>query len=66
MKRIIRSFCDIDSSDWNMIGKELAELLEIYYNGSFAQLACDYIRSTGMTRQEVEQLLEEIRKVKGA
>lgn len=49
-----------------MIGKELAELLEIYYNGSFAQLACDYIRSTEMTRQEVERLLEEIRKVKGA
>ena len=48
-----------------MIKIELSELLEIYYNGSFAQLVCDYIRSTEMTRQEVERLLEEIRKVKG-
>ena len=45
---------------------ELTELLNEYYNGSFAQLACDYIRSTEMTRQEVERLLEKIRKVKGA
>ncbi len=49
-----------------MIGKELAELLEIYYNGSFAQLACDYIRHTGMTQQEVKELMEVIRKEKGA
>ena len=46
--------------------EELNKLLKAYYNGSFAQLACDYIRSTEMTRQEVERLLEEIRKVKGA
>jgi hypothetical protein len=39
---------------------------ENYYSGSFAQLVCGYIRSTGMTRQEVERLLEEMRKVKGA
>ena len=45
---------------------ELTQLLENYYNGSFAQLVCNYIRSTGMTRQEVEQMLEEMRKVKGA
>ena len=43
-----------------MIKEELTELLENYYNGSFAELACDYIRRTEMTRQEVEQLLEEI------
>ena len=43
-----------------MIKKELIELLENYYNGSFAELACDYICRTEMTRQEVEQLLEEI------
>ena len=49
-----------------MIKIELSVLLKTYYNGSFAQLVCDYIRSTEMTRQEVEQLLEEIRKVKGA
>ena len=49
-----------------MIREEFTELLETYYNGSFAQMACDYIRSTEMTRQEVERLLEKIRKVKGA
>ena len=48
------------------IKEELIQLLENYYNGSFAQLACDYIRSMGMTRQEMERVLEEIRKVKGA
>ena len=48
------------------IKEELGQLLENYYNGSFAQLVCNYIRSTGMTRQELEQVLEEMRKVKGA
>ena len=49
-----------------MIGKELAELLEIYYNGSFAQLVCDYIRHTGMTPGEVEELMEVLNKYKEA
>ena len=49
-----------------IIKEELTQLLEDYYNGSFAQLVRDYIRSTEMTRQEVEQVLEEMRKVKGA
>ena len=48
------------------IKEELNQLLNTYYNGSFVQLVCDYIRFTGMTRQEVEWLLEEMRKVKGA
>ena len=48
------------------IKDELTQLLENYYNGSFAQLVCNYIRSTGMTRLEAEQMLEEMRKVKGA
>ena len=54
----------MDSRD--TIKEELTQLLNTYYNGSFVQLVCDYIRSTGMTRQEVEWLLEEMRKVKGA
>ena len=45
-----------------MIKEELTELLENYYNGSFAELACDYICGTEMTPQEVERILEEIRK----
>ena len=48
------------------IKEELTQLLNTYYNGSFVQLVCDYIRSTVMTRQEVERVLEEMRKVKGA
>ena len=47
-----------------MIKVELTELLVKYYNGSFAQMVCDYIRLTGMTIEEVERVLEEIRKVK--
>lgn len=47
------------------IKEELALLLENYYNGSFVQLVCDYIRFTGMTRQEVERILEELRKANG-
>ena len=50
----------------DIIKEELTQLLENYYNGSFAQLVCNYIRSTVMTPQEVEQVLEEIRKAKGA
>ena len=41
-----------------MIKKKLTELLEEYYNGSFPQMACEYIRATGMTKEEVEELLE--------
>ena len=48
------------------IWEELAELLETYYNGSFAQLVCDYIHSTEMTRQELERILEVLKKEKGA
>ena len=48
------------------IREELAELLETYYNGSFAQLVCDYIHSTEMTRQELERILEVLKKEKGA
>ena len=44
-----------------MIKVELAELLEKCYNGSFAQMVCDYIRFTGMTEQEVERVLEGMR-----
>ena len=48
------------------IKEELTQLLNTYYNGSFVQLVCDYIRFTGMTRQEMERVLEEMRKVQGA
>ena len=34
------------------------EMIAAYYNGSFPQMACDYIHATGMTEEEVEELLE--------
>ena len=40
------------------IQEELTELLNEYYNGSFARLVCDYIHATGITKEEVEELLE--------
>ena len=48
------------------IKEELTQLLENYYDCSFAKLVCDHIRSTEMKRQEVEWVLEEMRKVQGA
>jgi predicted transcriptional regulator len=49
-----------------IIKEELTELLENFYDGSFAELVCDYICHTGMTQQEVKELMEVIRKEKGA
>ena len=40
------------------IQKELNEMIAAYYNGSFPQMACDYIHATGMKEEEVEALLE--------
>ena len=40
------------------IQKELNELIAAYYDGSFPQMACDYIHATGMTEEEMEALLE--------
>ncbi|MBQ8265542.1 MAG: hypothetical protein IJY95_02935 [Bacteroides sp.] len=46
-----------------IIKEQLTELLDTYYNGSFPQMACEYIRSTGMTKEEVEALLEAMKGV---
>ena len=43
------------------IKEELTQLLNTYYNGSFVQLVCDYIRSTEMTQKEVKRMLEEVK-----
>ena len=45
---------------------QLMELLEKYYNGSFAQMVCEYIRISGISAKEVEVVLEVLTKVKGA
>ena len=47
-----------------MIKKELTELLNEYYNGSFLQMVCEYIRATGMRQEEVEELLEKMQQQK--
>ena len=47
-----------------MIKKELTELLNEYYNGSFLQMVCEYIRATGMTKEEVEELLKTMKHLK--
>ena len=44
------------------IREGFTELLDMYYSGSFPQMVCDYIRSTGMTLQEVEELLKAMKK----
>lgn len=52
--------------DKEMIREQLAELLNEYYHGSFAQMVCEYIRFIGMTPEQQEQLLEAMKKEKGA
>ena len=47
-----------------MIKKELTELLNEYYNGSFPQMACEYIRAMGMRQEEVEKLLKTMKHLK--
>ena len=42
--------------------KQLDEFLQTYYDGSFSRMACDYIHATGMTEEEVEALLEAMKK----
>ena len=40
------------------IQEELNNLIAHYYNVSFAQMVCEYIRATGMTEEEVKELME--------
>ena len=44
------------------IRQKLSEFLQQYYDGSFSRMACDYIHATGMTEEEVEALLEAMKK----
>ena len=50
----------------NGIREQLTELLNEYYNGSFAQMVCEYIRLSGISAKEVEEVLEGMKKEKGA
>ena len=48
-------------SDKTQIQEELSELLNQYYDGSFARMVNEYIRTTGITEAEVDALLEEMK-----
>ena len=56
----------IDMAENKIIKEQFTELLNEYYNGSFAQMVCEYIRLSGMSAKEVEEVLEELKKEKGA
>ena len=45
------------------IKQELSEILAKYYDSSFAQLMREYIRTTGMTEEEREALVETIKRM---
>ena len=47
--------------DKQSIQEELSELLNQYYDGSFARMVSEFIRTTGMTEAEVDALLEEMK-----
>ena len=53
---------DKSKKEEDKIREEFTELLDTYYNGSFSKMMCDYILSTGMTLQEVEELLKAMKK----
>ena len=48
-------------SNKTQIKKELSELLDQYYDGSFARMVSEYIRATGLTEAEVDDLLEDMK-----
>ena len=43
---------------------QLMELLQKYYKGSFAQMVCEYIRISGISAKDVEEVLEVLQKEK--
>ena len=47
--------------DKQSIQEELSELLNQYYDGSFARLVREYIRISGMTEEEREALVEVVK-----
>ena len=44
--------------DKEPIKQELSEILTKYYDGSFAQLVHEYIRTSGITEEEKEAFVE--------
>ena len=48
-------------SDKTQTKEELSELLNQYYDGSFARMVSEYIHATGMTEEKLEALLKEMK-----
>ena len=48
--------------DKTKIKQELSEILAKYYDGSFARLVQEYIRTSGMSEEEREALVEVVRR----
>ena len=44
-----------------LIKQELSEILAKYYDGSFARLVQEYIRTSGMSEEEREALVEVVK-----
>ena len=53
---------ELQGKDKQELQQELSEFLLQYYDGSFSRMACDYIHATGMKEEEVEALLEAMKK----
>ncbi|MBQ2855707.1 MAG: hypothetical protein IJE78_01075 [Bacteroidaceae bacterium] len=53
---------ELQRKDKQELQQELSEFLLQYYDGSFSRMACDYIHATGMKEEEVEALLEAMKK----
>ena len=49
------------NQDKELIKQELSEILTKYYDGSFAQLVQEYIRTSGITEEEREALVEAVK-----
>ena len=45
------------------IKQELSEILAKYYDGSFARLVQEYIRTAGMSEEEREALVEAVKQL---
>ena len=45
------------------IKQELSEILTKYYDGSFARLVQEYIRTSGITEEERETLVEAVKQM---
>ena len=50
------------NQDKELIKQELSEILTKYYDGSFARLVQEYIRTSGMSEEEREALVETIKR----